>query len=313
VMMDACVQVVEFVFTTFNVVLFALDVEVLHVGRNFSHRKVLLHPKGHVIQPDDIGLVIAWDLHTAYAISKFEDKHLRKGILQKWPRSKPEVESVELQKFRTGPIIADNRDLQGVGGDLNPIVFPNSPDGRIKLETKLRSAICYTYDNNPEKDDSVELGTFPGWDNHSVGSSSGRSSGDGSYPKGMSLEKATEILLSWPPLPHHGQPHPAVLERRADVILQNLQQRTIQVVELKVPHILVCLQCSWPQHIYYFLRELRKPGFPNPPIVILYPDEPNANQWGKVGIFEDTFFLKGSALYELDLMRGGILQAGLTL
>ncbi len=39
-MMDACVQVVEFVFTTFNVVLFALDVEVLHVGRNFSHRKV---------------------------------------------------------------------------------------------------------------------------------------------------------------------------------------------------------------------------------------------------------------------------------
>lgn len=134
---------------------------------------------------------------------------------------------------------------------------------------------------------------------------------EGSYPKGMSLEKATESLLAWPPIPAHAHPHASVLERRADVILENLKKRTVPVVNLMKPHILVCCQSHWPQHIYYFLKELRKPNFPNPPIVILHPNDPTASQWGMVGIFEDVFFLKGSPLYELDLMRGGVLQAGL--
>ena len=134
---------------------------------------------------------------------------------------------------------------------------------------------------------------------------------EGSYPKGMSLEKATESLLAWPPIPAHAHPHASVLERRADVILENLKKRTVPVVNLMKPHILVCCQSHWPQHIYYFLKELRKPNFPNPPIVILHPNDPTASQWGMVGIFEDVYFLKGSPLYELDLMRGGVLQAGL--
>jgi hypothetical protein len=136
---------------------------------------------------------------------------------------------------------------------------------------------------------------------------------EGIYPRGMSLEKATEILLAWPPVrPTHVQPHPAVLERRRDVILQNLKDRTIPVVALNVPHILVCCQSNWPQDIFYFLKELRRPDLQNPPIVILHPDEPTANEWGRVGIFQDVFFLKGSPIYELDLMRGGVLQAGLS-
>ncbi|KAH9541015.1 hypothetical protein CY35_14G037400 [Sphagnum magellanicum] len=322
-------EVVEFVFTTFNVVLFALDVALLH-GRNPAHRQVLLHPKGHLIQPGDIGLIIAWDLHTAYAISKYKDMQLPlQGDQCRWKKSNVDEEAVELQIFCTaGSSIRtaadNNRQLQGevvvVHGQLNAPIFADSPDGHYKLESKLRSAICklqYENNSNPTESlvgDSIESGTFPSWDDNddhmSVGSPSSRSSAaDRCYPKGVSLEEATEILLSWPPIPHHGQPHPAVLERRTDIILQNLKQRTIQVVELKVPHILVCIQGNWPLHIYYFLRELRKPGFPNPPIVILYPNEPDANQWGKVGIFVDTFFLKGSAVYELDLMRGGVLQA----
>lgn len=136
---------------------------------------------------------------------------------------------------------------------------------------------------------------------------------EGTYPQGMSLEKATEILLAWPPLrPNHVQPHAAVLERRQDVILQNLKERTVSVVALDVPHILVCCQSNWPEHIFHFVKELRRPDLPNPPIVILHPNEPPAKEWGKVGIFENVLFLKGSPIYELDLMRGGVLHAGLS-
>jgi potassium large conductance calcium-activated channel subfamily M alpha protein 1 len=307
---------------------------MMGVAVDLEFVQVLLHPKGHLIQPDDIGLIIAWDLHTAYAISKYKAMQLPpQGDRCRWKKSNVDEEAVELKMFRTaGSSIRtaadNNRQLQGevvvVHGQLNAPIFADSPDGHFKLESKLRSAICklqYENTSNPTEslvDDSIESGTFASWDNNddhiSVGSSSSRSSAaDRCYPKGVSLEEATEILLSWPPIPHHGQPHPAVLERRTDIILQNLKQRTIQVVELKVPHILVCIQGNWPLHIYYFLRELRKPGLLNPPIVILYPNEPDAKQWGKVGIFVDTFFLKGSAVYELDLMRGGVLQAGLLL
>lgn len=149
-------------------------------------------------------------------------------------------------------------------------------------------------------------------DGDDQGSFSGRSSEDeGIYPRGMSLEKATERLLAWPPIGStHAMPHASVLERRQDVILKNLRERTVPVVSLKEPHILVCSQSNWPQHLFFFLRELRKLDQPNPPIVILYPNDPTAKEWGKVGIFKDVFFLKGSPMYELDLMRGGVLQAG---
>lgn len=127
----------------------------------------------------------------------------------------------------------------------------------------------------------------------------------------MSLEKATERLLAWPPIgANHKQPHASVLARRQDVILQNLKDRTIPVVSLNLPHILVCCQSNWPQHLFYFVKELRNVDQPHPPIVVLHPDEPTAEDWGKVGMFEGVYFLKGSPIYELDLMRGGVLHAG---
>jgi hypothetical protein len=55
---------------------------------------------------------------------------------------------------------------------------------------------------------------------------------DGCYWKGMSLEKAIEILLTWPPIPYHGQPQPVILELRTDIRLKYLKQRTIQVVQI---------------------------------------------------------------------------------
>lgn len=140
---------------------------------------------------------------------------------------------------------------------------------------------------------------------------SSSSEDEGAYPKGMSLEKATERLLAWPPIGSaHSQPHAAVLERRRDAILQNLKERTVPVVGFKDPHILVCCQSNWPQHLFYFVRQLRRLHQPHPPIVILHDSQPTAKQWGKIGIFEDVFYLKGSPLYELDLMRGGVLHAG---
>lgn len=145
----------------------------------------------------------------------------------------------------------------------------------------------------------------------SVSLSDSDSEDEGLYPRGVSLEKATDLLLAWPPIGlNQVQPHASVLERRQDVILENLQARTVGVVSLNAPHILVCCQNDWPQEMFYLVKELRKPDMPKPPIVILYPDRPSAIEWGKVGIFEDVFFCKGSPMYELDLMRGGVLHAG---
>jgi hypothetical protein len=48
----------------------------------------------------------------------------------------------------------------------------------------------------------------------------------------MSLEKTTKILLAWPSIPYHEQPQPTILEHKANIKLQYLKQRTIQVVQI---------------------------------------------------------------------------------
>ncbi|KAG0597480.1 hypothetical protein M758_UG342600 [Ceratodon purpureus] len=297
-------EVVEFVFENFNVVLFALDVNVIDQEKQERSRKVFLNPKGHIIDADDIGLVICWDLRNAYAISKFGDRHMQKV---KW-RKKKLQSSIELQKYRTDPIVDEAERTRTAENMSYTAVSEES------LESRMKSEICSRI---PEvikngTDDALESGygrkPSRGDDRGSFNGSS--SEDEGAYPRGMSLERATELLLAWPPIGStHAQPHAAVLERRRDVILQNLKERTVPVVSLNVPHILVCCQSNWPQHLFYFVKELRKPDQPNPPIVVLYPDEPTAKQWGKVGIFEEVYFIKGSPIYELDLMRGGVLQA----
>ncbi|KAG0616762.1 hypothetical protein M758_5G140500 [Ceratodon purpureus] len=336
-------EVVEFIFENYNVVLFALDVNVIDPERQERSRKVFLHPKGHIIDADDIGLVICWDLRTAYAISKFGDQDIEK---KKWKKTK-RLSTMELQKYRTGPIVDTHVT------EHHPIAehISYTAVNAESIESQLKSEICSRLSKGSRH--GIEESRHGGKQGSTHGAQGSRHGADGSrhgaegskhgsedaiesgygrelsngndpgpfssddsdndegiYPRGMSLEKATELLLAWPPLrPAHVQPHPAVLERRQDVILQNLKERTIPVVALNVPHILVCCQSNWPQHIFYFVKELRRPDYPNPPIVILHRNEPTAYEWGKVGIFENVFFLKGSPIYELDLMRGGVLQA----
>lgn len=94
--------------------------------------QVFLHPKGHIIDPDDVGLVICWDLRSAYEISKFGDKHMQK---KKW-RKKKTLSSKELQKYRTGPIVDEyERNPHAEGMSYTSV-------NEISLESRMRSEIC---------------------------------------------------------------------------------------------------------------------------------------------------------------------------
>ena len=125
-----------------------------------------------------------------------------------------------------------------------------------------------------------------------------------------SLEEAVDIAMSWPPVVKTIKPQQPVLERQTRKIFENLAERTLHMVKLQDSHILLCIQGNWPVSLFYFIEQLRKPIVPNPPIVILHPNEPKAHDWGCVGLFEHVYFVKGSPIYELDLVRAGVLQAG---
>lgn len=125
----------------------------------------------------------------------------------------------------------------------------------------------------------------------------------------FSLEEAVNIATSWPPQQKWEKPDPSVLERRVGAIMENLCSRTMSAIELDIPHILLCIPEKWPINIFYFISHLRISDLPNPPVVILHPTEPVASEWGCVGMFQDVYFVKGSPLYELDLVRAGVMQA----
>jgi potassium large conductance calcium-activated channel subfamily M alpha protein 1 len=77
------------------------------------------------------------------------------------------------------------------------------------------------------------------------------------------------------------------------------------------PHVLVCIQGKWPTNLFCFVAHLRVPTLPNPPIVILHPHKPTIADWGCVGMFNEVYHVQGSPLCEIDLVRAGVLQAGL--
>jgi potassium large conductance calcium-activated channel subfamily M alpha protein 1 len=125
------------------------------------------------------------------------------------------------------------------------------------------------------------------------------------------LEQAVERLLAWPPVSDYGRPTGAVIEKQEAKILANLKERTLTVVgQEKGPLILVCIPNSPPDGLYHFLAELRDDRVPFRNVVILHPTEPGATLWGNAGLFEGVYFVKGSPMYELDLLRAGVLQAG---
>ncbi|KAG6543506.1 hypothetical protein Mapa_015000 [Marchantia paleacea] len=335
--------VVEILHATFNSTLFAIDTLVLYKGK--AVRKVLLNARGYRIRPDDVGIVISNDLHTAYAISTFDssDEDIRSQLIRNlcdYSSDHSEIrrnnEGIEIRtksgrwrRNRTNFFQGSNP-VVGIEsaslGSSSPSIFPKGPS--FMLERQFRSVIRRVFsvrdiwDTNVHRVGAQEIGILQGRDlempelgtdtdgTNYLESERVHTSLEFRFPKGISLEKAAEDLLAWPPLALNQRPHPAVLHRRADLILKNLQERTLSMVAFNTPHILVCCQAGWPTHLFYFLLELRKPGFPNPPIVILYPQIPTAKQWGSVGVFHGVFYLKGSPVYELDLMRGGVLQAG---
>jgi hypothetical protein len=126
----------------------------------------------------------------------------------------------------------------------------------------------------------------------------------------ITLEDAIDMAMSWPPLQILDKPDPSIIERRRAEVYKSLKTSTLNVVKLSHPHILVCIQGKWPSSLFYFVSQLRTPGMPNPPIVILHPNEPSIADWGCVGVFQHIYFVIGSPSYELDLLRAGVLQAG---
>ncbi|CAM6125487.1 unnamed protein product [Calypogeia fissa] len=337
-------EVAEFIFVTFNSVLLGLDTPVGYNPNTEADRKVLLYPKGQLISSDDVGIVIASDLHTAYAISTYCSKEDEESMCHKlWviatstPTIRRHTQGTELLDPSSGKwrrsISTVSRAHDQVGfenatfGEKRPGSHINHPDGNLKLEYQLRTAIQDVYSQQRYPDwgknqaATAEIGILQGRDvenpefesesveNIKAGTGEPATDSRHRFPKGKTLEKAAEELLAWPPVSHLDRPHPALLEEKKDVIMKDLKERTISMVAFNVPHILVCCQTGWPAHFFYFLVELRKPGFPNPPVVMLYPREVNAKEWGMVGAFKDVYFLKGSPQYELDLLRAGVLQA----
>jgi hypothetical protein len=126
----------------------------------------------------------------------------------------------------------------------------------------------------------------------------------------ITLEDAINMAMSWPPLQILDKPDPSIIERRRADVYKHLRTSTLNVVRLGHPHILVCIQGKWPSNLFYFVSQLRTPKMPNPPIVILHPNEPSMADWGCVGVFPHIYFVIGSPSYELDLLRAGVLQAG---
>ncbi|XP_024367760.1 uncharacterized protein [Physcomitrium patens] len=318
-------EVVEFIFENFNAVLFALDVNVIDPEKEQPARKVFLHPKGRVIIADDVGLLLCPDLGTVFDVSGFDDK---KSKGKKWiPRKKRNFSSVQLQNYRTGPVVDEVEQSRATDPISYTAVDSESLESRMKTEifswyesdeSRHGSSHGRKHGNDGSRqgtnrgskhgnggrhgtdreskhaiEDSIEAGYGSKFSNgtrdvsrrhDSVSLSDSDSEDEGLYPRGVSLEKATDLLLAWPPIgPNQVQPHASVLERRQDVILENLQARTVGVVSLNAPHILVCCQNDWPQEMFYLVKELRKPDMPKPPIVILYPDRPSAIEWGKRG------------------------------
>lgn len=99
-----------------------------------SWLQVFLHPKGHIIDANDIGLIICWDLHRAYAISKFGDQHIEK---KKWRKSK-RLSTMELQKYRTGPIV----DTHEAEHDHTAEHISYTAVNTESIESRMKSEIC---------------------------------------------------------------------------------------------------------------------------------------------------------------------------
>eukprot|EP00897_Mesotaenium_endlicherianum_P002217 jgi/Mesen1/2022/ME000148S01122 len=136
------------------------------------------------------------------------------------------------------------------------------------------------------------------------------------------LESAIDRLMAWPPADKKTRPYPFALTQQAGKILANLEERRRNIgtegrraLPEAAAERLWAVGCGggqqneWPTNLYYMLSTLRSHHFLRKPVVILHPHAPTAQQWGYCGMFPDVFFVEGSPMHELDLLRAGILQA----
>ncbi|EFJ25888.1 hypothetical protein SELMODRAFT_441904 [Selaginella moellendorffii] len=258
-------EAVEIVYMSYNVILIGLDVVLLN-----KTRAVKLYPRGRLVTPSDIGLVIAKDLETAEAVSKHS-------------KSKRSI-----KRAATGVKVALKSIKKSRQHDMETGIGENTDSSSInRQQTDLQAQFRHFYKpsiDEQQQNQSLEVDFV------------------------SSLEEAIDAAMQWPPLRKRYKPVSPVLERRADAIQANLEQRTMRVVLLPRPHILVCIEGKWPLNLFYFVSNLRTTP-PVVPVVILHPNTPSAPDWGCVGFFDDVFFVKGSALFELDLVRAGVFQA----
>lgn len=286
-------------------------------------------PIGRLIHRTDVGLVIAKNLETAELLSKFGQfttapnseagdgkmsclPHMQAKLFGPKLSIKASEEALLLLKVKSasgavshdveapqgahvvGPKPARSKLAQCASRFVHPrdhqvkyydfcIPIPDSPNMDLRTST-----------DNGISENMSEIAPHSFW-----GSSSD-----------LSLEEAVDVAMSWPPVVKTVKPQQPVLERQTRQILENLAERTLHMVKLQDSHILLCIQGNWPVSLFYFIEQLRKPIVPNPPIVILHPNEPRTHDWGCVGLFEHVYFVKGSPIHELDLVRAGVLQAG---
>ncbi|XP_024516267.1 calcium-activated potassium channel subunit alpha-1-like isoform X2 [Selaginella moellendorffii] len=277
-------EAAEIVYLKYHAVLIGLDIILEN-----KLRVVRLYPRGRRIKPSDLGLVIAKDLEMAERISEYGKARRRSS-----------------GKFKHEE---DHGILRSVKGSRQDVEtgFKSRDRGR---RTKRTTTDDHLYD---DKKDSTRPGTRTDFQGHfrpfysSIDSV--EEEGHSKVKFVASLEEAIDMAMSWPPLRKWDKPERPVLERREDTILENLREKTINVVVLSFPHILLCIEGNWPLNLFYFICNLRIPTMPQMPLVIMHPSTPTAADWGCVGLFVDVYFVKGSALYELDLVRAGVLQA----
>lgn len=285
-------------------------------------REVLLYPNGRRIRKTDVGLVIAKNLETAELVSKFGRSHhppcqgyqkyycppcLHTRLFPKMKSQEVDDTLLQEMKLASGAIPGDEEaSMSMTSSDLEMRVVreslaqgPSNFDGRGQVQNQqLQELIRVSSMENLSlsRDASIE------------------GSMDSSLPTIQnlhSLEEAVDMAMRWPPLVKNVKPEQPILDRRTRRILENLKERTLYVVKRQSSHVLLCIQGKWPVSLFYFVAQLRTDVVPHSPIVILHPHEPDAADWGCVGLFEDVYFVKGSPVYELDLLRAGVMQAGL--
>lgn len=304
-------QAAEIVYLEFEIILFGLDI----LTEDEDTREVVLFPKKYKLKSSDIGLVIAEDISIAEKVSKYGIGHgynwssnlcSKKGHASKY-RDTSLIHDVRKRWLKNNKFdyVSDSsgsgkrRERQRQGPSFGMM----SSGHRAELQTQLREIVCASTIHEPGPDTSL------------VALQEARDKGcnqeenNKEKQKVYSLQEAVDLITQWPPLKAEKPDYP-VLRKRAGVIQKNLDERTLTLVDLDKPHVLLCIQGKWPANLFCFVAQLRTPFLPKPPIVIMHPLKPSAEDWGCVGMFNDVYFVLGSPIYEIDLVRAGVLQAG---